>query len=102
MNLTIDKIINPDDREYADVLWAIALSPIGSVFGVYGKHNDIQDALEVLGAWCADNAPGYIVDASNFSEEELDEASLLFVNGALDCALDLHECMHYMVEEQAI
>lgn len=90
-------IINEDDAQYCTTFYRIALSPIGGWYGVFA--NSFDDCLEILGAWCDDNAPGYIVDTSEMSEEELEEGSYFFVNGAPDCALDLHECTHHMVEE---
>jgi hypothetical protein len=93
--LGIDLLVNPADEYYSDNLWSIVLSPIGSKFGVIA--DSIEAALEILGAYCDDNAKGYIVDASVMSDEELEEASLFHVNGALDCSLDLSECMKYMV-----
>jgi hypothetical protein len=97
------EIINEDELADSDKFFRIALSPIGGWFGVYCQsYEHLEDALEKLGAWCDDNAKGYIVDATELTDEEIDDRSFHFVNGAMDCALDLGECMRDMVQEYSI
>ena len=87
-------IINPESMNHMGSIMEITLSFIGSTFVVF--CDGLEDGLEILGAWCDDNAPGYITDTSQMSEEERDQGSYYFVNGALDCALDLSECTQDM------
>ncbi len=93
-------IVNPDDSEFTNTFFRIAL-PLGGydhkVFAVFANH--LEEALELLGAYCDDHHKGFIVDASELSEEELESRSFVFVNGALDCALETTELMRDMVEE---
>ena len=104
------KMIHEDNinQDLDSLLWAnkffrIALNPYCTKslwmvwYGIFA--DDLEDALEKLGAWADDHAKGLIVDCSQMSEEELKNGSYHFVNGSLDCALDLTECMSWMVEE---